>query len=98
MERLTARLGNGIKIKGLPTWWGDTEQNGAHKQNSVVRLAAYEDSGLTPEEVAELAKIVRCKDCDYAVESEHEGCVVCCFHGHTVYQTDFCNNGKKKGE
>lgn len=29
----------------------------------LSRLAAYEDSGLTPEEVAELAKIVSCKDC-----------------------------------
>lgn len=46
----------------------------------IGRLAAYEDSGLTPEEVMELSKIVRCGDCNFfdreecIMESREEDC------------------------
>ena len=35
------------------------------EKDALACLCAYEDSGLSPAEVMELAKIVRCKDCKY---------------------------------
>jgi len=49
MERLTRRLENGV-VKRV-------DIDDATRGDSVMlRLAAYEDTGLTPEECAELAK------------------------------------------
>lgn len=62
----------------------------------MSRLAAYEDSGLTPKEVMELAKIVRCKDCKYHSYDEEYGNHWCNYqHGaFLVEQYGFCNRGE----
>lgn len=51
MERLTERDGKYICIKGCTTHYADVERKGANHANAIVRLAAYEDTGLTPEEI-----------------------------------------------
>ena len=51
MDRLTVRDCFGIRIKGCRTYYGDEERKRAYASNAVVRLAKYEDSGLTPQEV-----------------------------------------------
>lgn len=61
----------------------------------LSRLAAYEDSGLTPEEVAEVAKIVRCKDCAKVHPDEMFGEYWC--NGERVEANHFCSYGEKKG-
>lgn len=49
MQRLTHERANGIKSG----YW-----SAAKKEELVQRLAAYEDTGLEPEEVIELKKLV----------------------------------------
>lgn len=48
MERLTERFGNYIRIKGNKSLYGSVEKNRAYLQNAIIRLAAYEDTGLEP--------------------------------------------------
>lgn len=52
MDRLTIILGSGVRIKGCRTYYPRKEEKTAYKQNAIVRLAAYEDTSLTPEEVS----------------------------------------------
>lgn len=57
MERLTERYGDGyIAIKGCATAYEGIERKGTPASNAIVRLAAYEDTGLEPEEVTELVR------------------------------------------
>lgn len=51
MERLTEHVGEHIRIKGCKTLYPNVERKGAHAHNTIVRLAAYEDTGCTPEEI-----------------------------------------------
>lgn len=60
---------DGVEAKIIGEGWAHPVVGG----NAIDRLAAYEDSGLSPEQVQELAKakaegrlveVVRCKDCD----------------------------------
>ena len=51
MERLTIRSETGIRVKGCRTYYSDVERKGAYKHNAIVRLAAYEDTALTPDEI-----------------------------------------------
>lgn len=95
MERLTRRMCGG---------WGvveGCELNTLHGMRMVVgRLASYENTGLTPEEVAELAKIVRCKDCEYKKKASYneKGFLICPASGMEITDNDFCSYGEKKGE
>lgn len=62
MKRLTARYRDGyIGIKGCTTVYRDIERKGAPASNAVVRLAAYEDTGMTPDEI--MAAANRRHDC-----------------------------------
>lgn len=77
----------------------DMPCKGARK--AINRLAAYEDSGLSPEEVAELAKIVRCKDCfQYSQNTEYDedwgG--YCHKYDADKNDNDCCRYAEKKGE
>lgn len=86
-----------------------TEWNADHTHGAMVkhadgytRLAEYEDSGLTPEEVAELSKIVRCKGCEHfrlvggnTVNAPHNWCS---HFRKYVAPNDFCSCGEKKGD
>lgn len=55
MERLTERYGDGyIAIKGCTTAYSDKERKGAPHANAIVRLAAYEDTNLTPADINDL--------------------------------------------
>ncbi len=51
MERLTERYGDLIRIKGFKTLYGNTERRSAPAANAIVRLAAYEDTLRTPDEI-----------------------------------------------
>lgn len=98
MERLTKHEGGYIVINGCASVYPSQERKRAPMTSAIVRLSAYEDSGLTPEEVAELAKIVRCKDCKYAEESIHKNRIICSVHETDFSPDDFCSCGEKKGE
>lgn len=50
MDRLTERIGDRVRIKGCETLYGP-ERKVAYLNNAVVRLAEYEDTMLTPEEI-----------------------------------------------
>lgn len=54
MERLTERYEDYIRIKGCKAVYDCTERKGTPMSNAIVRLAAYEDIGRTPEEILEL--------------------------------------------
>lgn len=55
MERLTQRIDGYLNIWGRTALYEAVERPGAYLNNAIVRLAAYEDTGLTPEEVMALA-------------------------------------------
>lgn len=58
MERLTERWCKGmVRIKGCSTAYLDKERKGAHAASAIVRLAAYEDTGMTPEEITGLCSM-----------------------------------------
>lgn len=60
----------------------------------LKRLAAYEDSGLTPEEVMELAKIVRCGECKYF---QKDDCTMNDFFDFfETRKNAFCSYGERK--
>jgi hypothetical protein len=54
-ERLTVRTLYGCKFKGLPPYVNKPDKNKLLSE-VAARLAAYEDSGLSPEEVQKLNK------------------------------------------
>lgn len=57
MERLTERKRKYIEIKGCKSLYPNEERKTAPASNVVVRLAAYEDTDLTPEEISDLQKV-----------------------------------------
>lgn len=56
MDRLTERVEDYVKIKGCKTIYGANERKNAPVSSAIARLAAYEDSGLTPDEVQALVE------------------------------------------
>ena len=89
MERLTYRDKDGFPMM---------KKRGGFKQGGVERLAAYEDTGLTPEEIDmdhEAAETLRqlCKNCDLdrlekLAEADRDGRVVVrpCKVGDTLFR------------
>ena len=59
MERLTQRIDGYLNIWGRTALYEAVERPGAYLNNAIVRLAAYEDTGLTPEEVKLIANVLR---------------------------------------
>lgn len=63
------------------------------------RLAAYEDTGLTPEQLptSDVAPVVRCRDCKYSYEDISGRC---CSHGPckdwVVLDDSFCSQGERR--
>lgn len=52
MERLTEYVdGKYIRIKGTKSLYPKNERDGAPLSNAIARLAAYEDTGLKPEDM-----------------------------------------------
>lgn len=52
MERLTEEVyGKYIRIKGTKSLYERYERDGAPLSNAIVRLSAYEDTGLEPEDM-----------------------------------------------
>lgn len=102
MERLTEHTDDGyIAIKGCASVYPAQERKRAPATSAIVRLAAYEDSGLTPEEVAELVKIVRCKNCKHHVYYSNEERKHWCYRRTDCFPVDengFCSFGEMKGE
>mgnify|MGYP001106602380 CR=1 FL=1 len=54
MERITERVGDYVQVKGCKSLYPNTERPGAPASNAIVRLAAYEDIGKSPEEIVEI--------------------------------------------
>ena len=54
MERLTERYRDYIRIKGCSTLYSREERKGAYLNNAVVRLAAYEDTWMEPDDIESL--------------------------------------------
>lgn len=98
MERLTERIGRTVRVKGCRTHHIASELPKQYTRNAIVRLAAYEDSGLTPEEVAEFANVVRCQDCADADDALSEYSIYCNRHNCYMCIEAFCSYGKPKGE
>ena len=60
MERLTEHYGDRyIRIKGCNSFYPREERKSAPASNAVVRLAAYEDTELSPEEIMGLCEMDR---------------------------------------
>lgn len=51
MSRLTGHDDKYVYIRGCLKRYTNVERKGTNHANAIVRLAAYEDTGLTPEEV-----------------------------------------------
>lgn len=83
MKRLTYMCGGKWRLR-----IGDTEYSG----KVVDRLAAYEGTGLEPEEIYAV-KVVRCKDCKYHNKPRLGWCS---FHMDRENSDDFAA-GEKKG-
>lgn len=99
LERLTERWSEStVKLKGCSNVYANVERKRAHIQNAIVRLAAYEDSGLMPDEIAVFANIVKCNDCRYSSDGLHEMCVYCTKHDCNMHVNAFCGYGKKVEE
>ena len=47
--------------------------------------------------VADVAEVVRCRDCKYHEDTSVTGFKHCCLIGKTVRYNDFCSYGKRKG-
>lgn len=57
MEKLTEYVdGKYIRIKGTKSLYPKNERDGAPLSNAIARLAAYEETGLEPEELAQAKK------------------------------------------
>jgi len=56
LDRLTERNGDSVFILSKVTGWTRSSNWSEPAENAIHRLAEYEDSGLSPEEVQELAK------------------------------------------
>jgi hypothetical protein len=56
LDRLTKRNGNSVFILSKATGWTRSSNWSEPAENAIQSLASYEDSGLSPEEVQELAK------------------------------------------
>lgn len=108
MERLTKRLSSGAPTYNYPAscYFGDDSgpdriAQSAFRQRCVERLAAYEDTGLTPERCAEFARAdaegryIVMRDAEQEgvarlrelAEADKNGCVIIvpCKVGDTVY-------------
>jgi hypothetical protein len=60
MKRLTYRLkSNAANLYDVDKAHGDKTKESVARQNAFDLLAAYEDTGLTPEEISELAQAKR---------------------------------------
>lgn len=78
MEKLTEYVdGKYIRIKGTKSLYPKNERDGAPLSNAIARLAAYEETGLEPEELAQAEKegrlvVLPCKDWFEIVFGEQE--------------------------
>lgn len=93
MERLTERCAGVIKINGCSTLYYDAERKDAPAANAIVRLAAYEDTGLEPEEIVEVQEAISpipFGRFHNIMEAERDGRLVVlpCKVGDTVYEVN----------
>ena len=100
-ERLTNRTESGIAYTKIPANESNMVDVGECYTGRIIdRLAAYEDSGLSPEEVQELKVSVKiCEDCWNHAQAKADGRLVVlpCKVGDTVYKADF-GDGFNKSE
>ena len=88
----------GIKVGDLKT--------GINQEKAFDRLAQYEDSGLSPDEVQDLAKakaegrlveVVRCGKCrHYNTTGCSDGCGWCENMDRGVFDEHYCSRGERR--
>lgn len=101
--RLTKRLSDGYAVLACENC--ERHEKGCtalYCRNRLKdRLAAYEDTGLTPEQLlpADVAPVVRCRDCKYSYEDIFGRC---CSHGPcagwVVLDDSFCGQGERRAD
>lgn len=68
-ERLTEHCHNQyIRIKGCRSLFDDVERKNAPMSSAIARLAAYEDTGWSPEEIKAMAPAATLRDRDAKLE------------------------------
>lgn len=82
MERLTKYLASGAADYNYPAGCysgndcNDRVAKSAYRQTCVERLAAYEETGLTPEEINDLASVREISpEAEYAI-NKHAGTII----------------------
>lgn len=103
MERLTEHYGERyIRIKGCNSFYPREERKSAPASNAVVRLAAYEDTGLAPEEINNIVAVggCYCRECIYGIQIDKSDEIRCCeYHDFTVWPKDgYCSYGQRREE
>lgn len=102
MERMTERCSGGIRIKGCSTLYPNVERKGAPMASAIARLAAYEDTSLTPEDVKRLKEYMQpftIQNMDRfreIMQAEKDGRLVVlpCKIGDTIYQVDYMTHSE----
>lgn len=101
MNRLTKRHNTGV------SWNGNPDNSTQVRYRELLdRLAAYEDTGLTPAEVTELAQgkadgrlveVVRCGKCrHYNTTGCSDGCGWCENMDRGVFDEHYCSRGERR--
>lgn len=54
MNRLTKRIGKYVEIVGCKSLYDSEERKSAPASSAIARLAKYEDTGLSPDEIKTL--------------------------------------------
>lgn len=64
-------------------------------QESAIKLVEATRDYIASLSAADVAPVVRCRECARAEESVHPNTVVCVEHGKTMLESDFCSYGEK---
>ena len=92
-------------IKDVPTW--EIDDKGVHDTKYPKGMFDCEDvvSSIENAPAADVEYVIRCKDCKYSRELNHEdpkerqfieGCVWCMTWEYGVFPDDYCSNAKRK--
>lgn len=92
-------------IKDAPTW--EIDDKGVHDTKYPKGMFDCEDvvSSIENAPAADVEHVIRCKDCHYSRELNHEdpkerqfieGCVWCMNWEYGVFPDDYCSNAKRR--
>ena len=94
-------------IKDLPTWWSDGGGIYSKPMKYPDGMFYCEDvvASIENAPAADVEHVIRCRDCKYSRELNHEdpkerqfieGCVWCMNWEYGVFPDDYCSNAKRK--